>query len=284
MRVRRWMGWGLLFGSVLAEPARGQEGCQVAGPSVQRVSLARSVPSDRTKDDVRRMLVDEARGRAVEQAGGVTVANLTYRQRQESGVGAAAELTDLYLEQFRQEVGGRIVQECVRWVDMPGDTLRLDFSALVETESERPSPGFVGEVHLDRDGYREGEEVRVAVESRETAQVFLFAVTRDGTATMIFPHRYDTLNVVQGGEPLTLPRKGSPYQLVVTADPKYAFPQAEYILAVFYKGTKTAPFKPSDAFAKAFSFTELNRELLRMPRGMRTESAAAYLITGPRRP
>lgn len=284
MRLIQRIGWGLLFGSVLAAPAHGQGGCQVAGPSVQRVSLARSVPSDRTKDDVRRVLVDEARGRAVEQAGGVTVANLTYRQRQESGVGAAAELTDLYLEQFRQEVGGRIVQECVRFVDMPGDTVRVDFSALVEVETERPSPGFVGEVHVDHDGYREGDEVKVTVESRETAQVFLFAVTRDGTATQFFPHRFDSANVVQAGEPLTLPRKGSPYQLVVTPDPKYAFPQAEYVLAVFYKGTKTAPFKPSDAFTKAFSFTELNRELLRMPRGTRTESAAAYLITGPRRP
>lgn len=277
--IRRLLGL-MVVGWTLSPSLRAQTVCTVDGQTVQRVSLSRAVPSDRTKDDVRRVLVDEARGRAVEMAGRMTLRNLRYRQLQEDSTG----VTDLYLEQFRQEVDGRIVQECVRFVDMPGDSVRVDFSAIVEAETEPPSPGFVGEVHVDRDSYREGEEVRVAVESRETARVFLFAVTRDGTATLFFPHRYDTLNVVRAGETLALPRKGSPYQLVVTPDPKFAFPQAEYVLAVFYKGAGTAPFKPSDAFGKAFSFTELNRELLRMPRAMRTESAAAYLITGPRRP
>lgn len=277
----RWLRWcvGLMILGGGTSSGGAQEVCPLAAPSAS-ISLTRSVPSDRTRDDIRRLLMDQGRVAVVEQVGGVSVRGVTVRQREERGVGAAAELTDLFLEQFRQEVGGRIVQECARFTDLGIDSIRMDLSAIVSVESEQPAPGFVGEVRLSRDAYREGEEVKVFVTTRLAARVFLFAVARDGSATLFFPHRYDKENQLPGGATLELPRRGSPYQLVVTADARYGFPQAEYVLAVFYQGEGESPFLSEDAFVRTYSFTELNRELLRMPRRSRTEAAAAYVITG----
>ena len=118
----------------------------------------------------------------------------------------------------------------------------------------------------------------LTVKSTEATRVYLFAVAKDGSATLFFPHQYDTLNVLRPNEALALPRRGSPYELVASLDPRFGAPQVEHVLALFYKGPGSAPFQARDAFARTFTNTEINQAIMRIPRSLRTQAASGYTI------
>lgn len=243
------------------------------------IRLTEFLPRDRSRADVEQTLLGKARLAIVERELGVTVSGVTSRIVGEEGAGSSSQLTDIFLQQFRQEVGGRVVEECARYAEAGRDSLAIEFSAIVAKETEAPSAGFAGEVSLSQPAYREGDKVTLKVTVTEPSRVYLFAVARDGSATLFFPHPYDTLNVMRGGDTLSLPRRGSPYELVTTLDPRFSAPQVEHVLAVFYKGPGTAPFQPRDAFARTFTNAEISQALLRMPRSLRAEAASGYTIT-----
>ncbi|MEK0431283.1 MAG: hypothetical protein RL139_1087 [Gemmatimonadota bacterium] len=242
------------------------------------IRLTEFLPRDRSRADVEQTLLGRARLAIVERDLGISVSGVTSRIVGEEGVGGSSQLTDIFLQQFRQEVGGRVVEECARYADAGRDSLAIEFHAVVAKEAEAPSAGFAGEVTLSQPAYREGDKVTLKVTVTEPARVYLFAVARDGSATLFFPHPYDTLNVMRGGDTLALPRRGSPYELVTTLDPRFSAPQVEHVLALFYKGPGTAPFQPRDAFTRTFTNAEVNQALMRIPRSLRTQAASGYTI------
>jgi len=228
--------------------------------------------------DVEQALLGQARLAIVERDLGITVSGVTTRVVGEEGVGANAQLTDIFLQQFRQEVGGRVVEECARFVEVGRDSMAIEFSAVVARETEAASAGFEGEVTIGQPAYREQDKVTLTVKSTEATRVYLFAVAKDGSATLFFPHQYDTLNVLRPNEALALPRRGSPYELVASLDPRFGAPQVEHVLALFYKGPGSAPFQARDAFARTFTNTEINQAIMRIPRSLRTQAASGYTI------
>ena len=243
------------------------------------IRLTEYLPRDRSRADVEQTLLGKARLAIVERDLGVTVSGVTSRIVGEEGAGATSQLTDIFLQQFRQEVGGRVVEECARYAEAGRDSLAIEFSAIVAKEAEAPSAGFEGTVTVGQPAYRENDKITLTVQSSEAARVYLFAVARDGSATLFFPHQYDTLNVLRPNEALALPRRGSPYELVAQLDPRFSAPQVEHVLALFYKGPGTAPFQARDAFTRTFTNAEINQALMKMPRSVRTQAASGYTIT-----
>lgn len=249
-----------------------------AAPRWSVIRLAEYLPRDRSRADVEQALLGKARLAIVERDLGISVSGVTSRIVGEEGVGANSQLTDIFLQQFRQEVGGRVVEECARFVDVGRDSMAIEFSAVVARETEDASAGFEGEVTIGQPAYRENDKVTLTVKSTEGARVYLFAVAKDGSATLFFPHQYDTLNVLRPNEALALPRRGSPYELVASLDPRFGAPQVEHVLALFYKGPGTAPFQARDAFARSFTNAEINQAIMRIPRSLRTQAASGYSI------
>jgi len=228
---------------------------------------------------VEQALTGKARLAIVERDLGISVSGVTTRVVGEEGVGANTQLTDIFLQQFRQEVGGRVVEECARFIDVGRDSMAVVFSAVVARETEAASAGFEGEVTIGQPAYREQDKVTLSVKSTESTRVYLFAVAKDGSATLFFPHQYDTLNVLRPNEALALPRRGSPYELIASLDPRFGAPQVEHVLALFYKGPGSAPFQARDAFARTFTNAEINQAIMRIPRSLRTQAASGYTIT-----
>jgi hypothetical protein len=249
-----------------------------AAPRWSVIRLAEYLPRDRSRADVEQALLGQARLAIVERDLGITVSGVTTRVVGEEGVGANSQLTDIFLQQFRQEVGGRVVEECARFVDVGRDSMAIEFSAVVARETEAASAGFEGEVTIGQPAYREQDKVMLTVKSTEATRVYLFAVAKDGSATLFFPHQYDTLNVLRPNEALALPRRGSPYELVASLDPRFGAPQVEHVLALFYKGPGSAPFQARDAFARSFTNAEINQAIMRIPRSLRTQAASGYTI------
>ncbi len=249
-----------------------------AAPRWSVIRLAEYLPRNRSRMDVEQALLGQARLAIVERDLGITVSGVTTRVVGEEGVGANAQLTDIFLQQFRQEVGGRVVEECARFVEVGRDSMAIEFSAVVARETEAASAGFEGEVTIGQPAYREQDKVTLTVKSTEATRVYLFAVAKDGSATLFFPHQYDTLNVLRPNEALALPRRGSPYELVASLDPRFGAPQVEHVLALFYKGPGSAPFQARDAFARTFTNTEINQAIMRIPRSLRTQAASGYTI------
>jgi hypothetical protein len=249
-----------------------------AAPRWSVIRLAEYLPRDRSRADVEQALLGQARLAIVERDLGITVSGVTTRVVGEEGVGANSQLTDIFLQQFRQEVGGRVVEECARFVDVGRDSMAIEFSAVVARETEAASAGFEGEVTIGQPAYREQDKVTLTVKSTEATRVYLFAVAKDGSATLFFPHQYDTLNVLRPNEALALPRRGSPYELVASLDPRFGAPQVEHVLALFYKGPGSAPFQTRDAFARSFTNAEINQAIMRIPRSLRTQAASGYTI------
>ena len=249
-----------------------------AAPRWSEIRLTEYLPRDRSRSDVEQALLGKARLAIIERDLGITVTGVTTRVVGEEGVGANSQLTDIFLQQFRQEVGGRVVEECARFVDVGRDSMAIEFSAVVARETEAASAGFEGEVTIGQPAYREQDKVTLTVKSTEATRVYLFAVAKDGSATLFFPHQYDTLNVLRPNEALALPRRGSPYELVASLDPRFGAPQVEHVLALFYKGPGSAPFQARDAFARTFTNAEINQAIMRIPRSLRTQAASGYTI------
>lgn len=194
--------------------------------------------------------------------------------------GRSAAYSDVYLEMFSQSTEGRIVDErppCV--MRLGTDSLLLVLHAKVAVEREPPAAGFQAEVRTNQPAYFHGDLIEVSVRANQPARVFLFAVTPDGAATLFFPNRYDTLNLVQPGENRYIPARGTaPYSLVAELNPQLGSPHAEMVLAVFYRGDEGAPFSVRDAFTRSFTLAEVNRVLIDVPRRHRLETMAGYEI------
>ena len=112
-----------------------------AAPRWSVIRLAEYLPRDRSRADVEQALLGKARLAIVERDLGISVSGVTSRIVGEEGVGANSQLTDIFLQQFRQEVGGRVVEECARFVDVGRDSMAIEFSAVVARETEDASAG-----------------------------------------------------------------------------------------------------------------------------------------------
>lgn len=253
----------------------------MTGDGWRRSEQVAHIPADRSRLQVEQALLARARQAVVDEASGIRVAGTTVRSRAETMVGGrSAAYSDVYLEMFSQSTEGRIVDERPPCVMRTGtDSLRLVLLAKVEVEREPPAAGFQAEVRTNQPAYFHGDPIEVSVSANQPARVFLFAVTPDGAATLFFPNRYDTLNLVRPGEDRYVPARGTaPYSLVAELNPQLGSPHAEMVLAFFYRGEGVAPFSVRDAFARSFTLAEVNRVLIDVPRRHRLERMAGYEI------
>lgn len=241
------------------------------------------VPPDRSREEVRQELLARARRAVVDEASGIRIAGARVRSQSETMTGGrSTDYSDLYLEMFSQTTEGRIVEErapCL--IRIGADSLRLVLFARVQSETESVAVGFDASVTTNQPAYRDGDPIEVTVRVSQSARVYLFSVTPDGAATLFFPNRYDTLNVVAPEQVRHVPaRGGAPYTLVAELNPRLGTKHAEMVLAVFYRGDAGQPFAVRDAFARGFTLAEINRALLAVPRRERTEAMTGYEIRG----
>jgi len=266
------------------EALRGQTQSTCGGetaPGWFRSSQRALIPADRSVRQVEQDLIARARQQVVEQASGVQVSVATMRTRGETMTdGRSASYSDVYMEMFRQASDGRIIEErrpvCVTLLGT--DSLVVVLDARVEVEREAAATGFEGSVRTNQPVYRVGDAVEISVEASEQTRVYLFAVDATGVATLVFPNRYDTLNVLQSRQARRVPARGAPYSLVAELNPELGAPHGEMVLAVFYRGAAGSPFATADAFARRFTLAEINRTILALPRRDRIEMMADYEI------
>lgn len=253
-----------------------------------RVLLSRALPADRARVSVERELLASARVRAVEDATGVRVSAVVVKTSYETGSSAAGRLDESYQQLISEEVSGKIVQECVHFLFVAPDTVRVDYWAVVQ-EEEGTSPPPRLDATLDRPVYEEGEVVRLRVRSSISGRLYLFSVGQTGEAVLVFPTLDDSANLVRAGEDFQLPRGDVVVRPVL--DPRLPSPQAEYLLAVVHGAAGGQLVDPSASFGsrgrpgarfREFSFAEMNRLLLSVRREDRASAMVLYEIR-PRR-
>jgi len=286
MRVKKpVLMWATVLGTLLplgSASAQGGSGCPVQVERGWNRSLqAARIPPDRSFEQMRQELLARARQAVVDEASGVRISGARVRSQSETmSNGRSADYSDVYLEMFSQTTDGRIVEErdpCI--VRIGADSLQLVLHARVQTESEESALGFDARVSTNQPAYRDGDQIEVTVSASASARVYLFSVAPDGAATLFFPNRYDTLNIVAPEQVRHVPaRGGASYNLVAELNPRLGTKHAEMVLAVFYRGDAGQPFSVRDAFTKGFTLAEINRVLLAVPRKERAEAMTGYEI------
>jgi len=247
----------------------------------QQVRIERDVPPNRSRAEIEQILLGQARLQAVQQAVGITVSGSTTRSQYESMTNCASkEYRDIFFELYSLDVAGLIVDE--RHVTSPRglDTLSLVYEARVGCERGPEAAGFTAEVTTNQLTYRESDSITIRATTSAAARIYLFSIAQDGTARLIFPNHVDANNALEAGGSHLVPRSGAAYRFTAELDPKFGPAQSEMLMGIFFLGGGPELFQRSDAFTRTFSLQEINRVLLRVPRGERRRVFTGYEIRG----
>lgn len=228
-------------------------------------------------------LLSAARMQAVERVSGVDVkiveSNTTAEQMTR---GNGGQWLQDYLYFTKQESAGRIVEEKTpEYKEINTDLgleLEISYRGKVAIESEVADPSFYGSLRTMQPSYRTNDTIRIEALSSQDAQLYLFNMMPDGSGRLIWPNRVESGNNLIGNKALQLP--GQPHRYAFVAELPEAYQQGasqELIFGIFFNGAEQL-FRSEDAFTKVYTFAEINRMLLRVPRAMRTEAMYIYGI------
>jgi hypothetical protein len=264
-------------------------------PTWVNVQAHRQISRYESRELSENKLLAEARLLAIQKGTGITVRSVEAMTTRESSTATESNERDSkwfeeYLQYSRQETAGRIIKEdspVFNEVERNGDTwLQIDLRALVAIDSGNIDPGFIATLRTRQPAYREGDTIRIELESSKNAKLYLFNVSTDGKCTLIWPNLIEHDNHLTAGVKTMIPQNTERYAMVAeliknkmqsvngTAN---NFSQ-ELLFALLYRGEDSV-FDPATAFAREYSLSELNQRLISIPRSQRYEIMATFSIT-----
>lgn len=273
-----------LFTATLLQAQRNEEAKQSPQGWVS-ITYSEKMGRQDSRAGMEARLLSAARVQAVERVSGVNVkvveSNTTAEQLTR---GKAGQWLQDYLYFTKQESAGRIVEErAPQYKEINtalGLELEITYEGKVAIESEAADPSFHGSLRTLQPSYRPDDSIRIEALSSQDAQLYLFNMMPDGSGRLIWPNRVETGNALKGQEPKRLPGQPHRYAFVAELPEGYLQGQGavqELIFGVFFNGNEQL-FRAEDAFTKVYTFAEINRVLLRIPRPMRTEAMYIYGI------
>ena len=137
---------------------------------------------------------------------------------------------------------------------------------------------------LEKSAYRPKEEVRIRLEVKERAFVYLFGIDARGNVTLLFPNAYSPDNRLPGGKPYVLPEPGRGYRFVIEGPPGTEYLQAVATLEPLpplHEGFSGK--RPFRAMGNRPAATKADLEALlgSLPEGTWTAAWAEYRVLKP---
>lgn len=265
--------------------AQRHEGAQQSPQGWVSITYSEKIGRQDSRAGMEARLLSAARMQAVERVSGVDVkiveSNTTAEQMTR---GNGGQWLQDYLYFTKQESAGRIVEEkAPEYKEINTDLgleLEISYRGKVAIESEAADPSFYGSLRSLQPSYRPNDTIRIEALSSQDAQLYLFNMMPDGSGRLIWPNRVESGNRLTGSKAVQLP--GQPHRYAFVAELPEAYRQGqgavqELIFGIFFNGNEQL-FRAEDAFSKVYTFAEVNRVLLRVPRTMRTEAMYIYGI------
>lgn len=242
----------------------------------EKVTLQMEVPTDKSVDDIKETLLNDARAEAVIRAGGVQVETTTLSDE-------AWEKNDFF-ETFRvlsRTTGkGLITREEATYQIKPGPLVVIDYRAKVQTHQTNPDPLFTVDCQLDREAYRTGDAITLDIVASQNSYLTIFSILDNERAAMLFPNdMWRASRLLQGHEPVSFPQPGEAYAL--TAEPhsegKKKF--SEVLLVVATKEPHLFGTTQSNGTGYNTTWLDINQWLGKIPRDQWTLVYKQYQIT-----
>jgi hypothetical protein len=243
-----------------------------------------------TLKDVKLEALNNARRAAIEQAVGVDVQSSFYAQASSAlDYDIAYDVVTALAEGsvVHEEVLGRETENMQSGTGEPFTLYRVRIRAEVALHTGERDPAFRVIADLGRVVFKHGDPVSVKVSVTQDAYLYLFTITEDGKAYMIFPHRFNQDNHVTAGEAFVFPserdvargmrlvagllpssdRASESFKVIATKRP------IAFIPGLFTEGIGI------EAFAKdSGTMQQLAREIVAIPVSGRAEAHIPYEI------
>jgi len=178
---------------------------------------------DMTLERARKIALDEARAEAIRQVAGVKVQSEILRIESERRGNLQRDYYELFSSlntsvSFGRIVEERIIQDTIVFENVDGRryfVYRVEIEARVVKEDDF-DPGFWIDLELNRDTYRDGEEIVLYIEPSKDCYVTIFNVLYNDSVIVIMPNRYVGELYLKGGQRYRFPPEGAGYKLVAS--------------------------------------------------------------------
>lgn len=282
---------------LLSTASHGQDVVVRKGPSIQDLgdgwyeAIAEAYVVNITPEEARRQALDNARNKALAHANGIDIQGTNLLRREE----VAGNINDVFYSISQQTHGGRIVEERVpvwEWYTLPADpqppiqVYRVRVQVKVESGTGVPDPDFAVSIQLNKDHYRSGEEMEMAITATKPCHLTLFCLTATDTVVVLLPHKYRQDRQVNPGDTLYVPdaqekQRGIRYKVFTPLGRTQATETIKVIATkqdyTFGAGRETASiYTQIPTYQDAYS--EMLRWLMRIPRNERAEAQVTYIV------
>lgn len=235
------------------------------------------IPSDKSRQQARKILLKKARKKAVEKVLGVNV--------QVASIMMTSEYENAYFQSYKQlarnVVNGRIVEEQKPNYFIRGqDTMHIRYSCKVAKVSGSPDPGFQIDITSNKNVFNTGEELILEVTPTKDAYITIFSITEDNKVSVLFPNKYMSNNKVEKQTTRIIPNPQERDILSFTMQPHHEKPQSVYSELLFVVATKSdiSYNKLSGQLNYHSNWIELNRWLMEIPRSEWVEAFLQYQV------
>jgi hypothetical protein len=160
-----------------------------------------------TKEDARRLAIEDAERNAVEQVAGVTVSadtlvsNFTISSDVISAIPYGKvidrEIIEEEIRVIKDEIKGR-----------PSSIYHVKMKVQVAREKGNIDPYFKLEASLNRSVFKDGEEMQIKVKPHRDCYITIFNILEDDSVLTLIPNRYIKDTLIKANEYLIFPDEG----------------------------------------------------------------------------
>lgn len=238
-----------------------------------------------TKEEARRLAIEDAMRKAVEEVVGVSILaeTLTINFRVSGDIVKAVP--------YGKVIDKEIIEEGVKELREEGKTTpsliyRVKLRANVIKEKGDLDPYFKIDANLNRNVFKDGDEMMIKVKPTKDCYITIFNILEDEKVLMLIPNRYKKNNFIKANETFTFPddndkKKGIRLKIHKVTESK-SIVETVYIIAlkqpVNFDTAKFIEGIYGIYTAKSAFISDLIREIIEIPPCDRTEKFIQYEI------
>ncbi len=237
-----------------------------------------------TKEDARRLAIEDAERNAVEQVAGVTVSADTLVNNFTVSADVISAIP------YGKVIEKEIIEEDIKTIKdekrkTPSSIYHVKLKAKVAKEKGNIDPYFRLDASLNRTVYKDGDEMQIKIKPSRDCHITIFNILEDDSVLTLIPNRHIRDTFIKANEHLIFPDEGMKKEginlKVHGVDGKNITKEKIYILCFkqpvdfgnkFEEGI-FGTYKGATAFIK-----ELKREVVDIPLSERTERFLPYEI------
>lgn len=181
------------------------------------------ISGDMTLSQARSKALDMARAEAIKQAVGVLVQSEIFRIESEEKKGVNQRYHEIFSALNTSVSYGRIIEEKILVDTLVSENVgdknyfvwKVEISAKVVMESNF-DPSFWIELNLNKDIYRDGEEIILEIGASKDCYVMILNILHNDSVLVILPNKYIGDLYLKAGQRYRFPPKGSVYSLIAS--------------------------------------------------------------------